>query len=328
MIKPERIKLANLPTPIFEFNKVNPDTAFTNLYIKRDDFSGVEMTGNKVRKLEFSFKEGLAEGAEVFITCGGPQSNHARATAAAAASLSKKSHLVLRSAEGYPDGNLFLDKLFGAEITFITAEEYSERILDIMAEIKEDYAKKGIKAYIMPTGASNGIGLFGYYTAFEEILEQEKQMGIKFDTICLTEGSGGTYAGLYAANEIYEAGKNIVGFQISDINGDVTDEIMGITEEALKIGSHEAKVSYDNIHMIYKYAGEGYAIASKEIISFIKDTAKSTGVVFDPVYTGKAFFGLINEIKDKNPLLKGNVLFIHTGGLYGTFPQKELFELS
>jgi len=326
MKKPERISLANLPTPIFSFDKINPNKDFSTLYIKRDDFTGVEMSGNKVRKLEYSLKEALDQNADVFITCGGAQSNHCRATAAAAATLSKKCHLVLRTApEGTPEGNLFLDKMLDAEITFISAEDYKSSRMEIMKGIQKDYADKGIVAYILPEGASNGIGLFGYYSAYEEILMQEKQLGITFDTICVADGSGGTYAGLYAANEVYGKNKKMVTINIYNADDDAVAGVSQIIDEAAEIAAYNEPINKNNMHVLTDYVGEGYAIASDEVRAFIKDIAKNTGVIFDPVYTGKSFYGLIEEIKKSNPLFKGNVLFIHTGGLYGIFPQKELF---
>ena len=324
---PERIKLANTPTPIYEFNEINPNRQHTNLYIKRDDFTGIEMSGNKVRKLEFSLKEALDLEAEVFITAGGIQSNHCRATAAAAAKLGKKAHLVLNGedTELTPEGNLLLDMFFDAEITYLSAEEYATRKDEVMEEIMADYAAQNIVSYILPVGASNGIGTFGYYSAFMEILEQEEELGITFDTICITEGSGGTYAGVYLANEVMNTEKTILGFHISNVNADIKPSLVPVIDEACEIGDYDGEIDCDNMRFITNYAGEGYGIASEEVIEFIKDTAKVTGIVFDPVYTGKALYGITKEIEDENPLLKGNVLFIHTGGIFGMFPQKQKF---
>jgi D-cysteine desulfhydrase len=178
----------------------------------------------------------------------------------------------------------------------------------------------------LPEGASNGIGMFGYYNAYEEILEQEKALGTVFDTIIVADGSGGTYAGLYAADQVYRGEKRIIGFNIYDPKADVMSEVAEIINEGAAIGSHTEAIDMGHMHIINDYVGEGYAIASAQVIEFIRATAEKTGVVFDPVYTGKALYGVVNEIANKNPLFKGNVLFIHTGGLFGVFPQKERFE--
>lgn len=325
MKKPVSMRLADLPTPIEELNSLNPDPSHSNLYIKRDDYTGLEMSGNKVRKLEFVLKQALDEQADVFITCGGIQSNHCRATAAAAAKLSKRSHLVLKGEDTPPDGNHFLDLLFGATISFVSDEQYKNERNAIMAAHKDMYAKQGLKAYILPEGASNGLGMFGYFQAYEEILEQETQMGIAFDAICVANGSCGTYAGLYAANEYYNGGKRIVGFNIYSMDVDFQEKMGGILAEGARIGEMERPLPLDHLHIIHDYLGEGYGIASDEVKAFIKYAAKRAGIVLDPVYTGKGLFGVYSEIEKKNPLLKGNVLFIHTGGQFGLFPSRAKF---
>ena len=204
MIKiPEKINIANLPTRIEKMEKLSKQLGGPNIYIKRDNQTGIETSGNKIRKLEFSVKEAIDRGCDTLITCGGIQSNHCRATAAVAAKLSLKSCLVLKgSSDEEVDGNLFLDKLFGAQIHFITPEEYKNSRMEIMEELKKEMEKKGLKSYIIPEGASNGIGGFGYYKAMEEIIAQEKELGVHFDGIVVATGSGGTYSGLLLASKI------------------------------------------------------------------------------------------------------------------------------
>lgn len=322
---PEKINLANLPTPILPLSYMKNELKDTEIYIKRDDFSGLETSGNKIRKLEFSLKEAIDRGSTTIITCGGIQSNHCRTTASVCASLGLKCHLVLRGTGNSIDGNLFLDKLFCAEITFINEHDYTYKRNELMESIKNKYESNDEKAYIIPEGASNGIGMFGYYNAFLEILEQEKNLGLEFNTICIAEGSGGTYAGLYAANEILNKNKKIVGFNIYNKNADVRSEIKNIIVEGMQIASSDHEMNYDNILINSDYAFEGYGICSKENIDFIKKFAAKTGIALDPVYMGKAMYGLFSEIKKENPLFLKNILIIHTGGLFGLFPQKELF---
>lgn len=325
MIKPSKLSLANLPTPIMVPEGLSYSRAHTKLYIKRDDFTGFEMSGNKVRKLEYALKQGIESGAEVFITCGGIQSNHARATAAAAARLGKRTHLVLKGEPKDPEGNYFLDVLFGAKVKFISEEAYGSRRNEVMEEIKRKYEEQDCKVYVLPEGASNGIGMYGYFQAFEEILEQEKEMGLTFDAICVTDGSGGTYAGLYAANEYYESKKKIVGFNIYDQNTDGRKRAGDIIREGMELAEFGKEISMEQVCITYDYVGDGYGIASDEVIAFIAKTARETGMVLDPVYTGKAMHGVITEINRGNPLLYGNVLFIHTGGEFGIFPHKDRF---
>ncbi len=325
MVIPEKIKLANIPTPIFPLSYMKDKLKGVEVFIKRDDFTGIEVSGNKIRKLEFSLKEALNQGATALITCGGVQSNHCRATCSIAAAFGLKCHLLLRGNDSLIDGNFFLDKLFGAKFKFIDEYDYANHRTQIMESMKKEYDLNGEKAYVIPEGASNGIGMFGYYNAFLEILEQEKSLGINFDTICIAEGSGGTYAGLYFANEILNKGKKIVAFNIYDKNANVKDEIKNIINEGLKISSSNYNMNYDNILINSDYVGEGYGKCSPNNIDFIKDFAKKTGIILDPVYVGKAMYGLFCEIEKGNPIFSGNILIIHTGGLFGLFPQKELF---
>jgi D-cysteine desulfhydrase len=166
---PEKISLANLPTKIEKLERLTEYLGWPNIYIKRDDQTGTEVSGNKVRKLEFAVKEAQTQGCNVLITCGGIQSNHARATAAVAAKLGMKSCFVLRGDEStVPDGNHFLNLLLGADIRFVTPEDYKSSRMEIMQSIKREFESVGLKPYIIPEGASNGIGAFGYYKAMEE----------------------------------------------------------------------------------------------------------------------------------------------------------------
>lgn len=325
MRKPDRLELANLPTPIWSLDGMDYCRENARLFIKRDDFTGFEISGNKVRKLEYALKHGMDQGAEVFITCGGIQSNHVRAVASAAALFSRKAHLVLKGSDMQPDGNYFLDLLFGASVQFISEEDYKCRRQQYMEDIRASYARRGIQAYIIPEGASNGIGFFGYFQAYEEIMMQERLLREPFDTICVADGSGGTYAGLYAANELYGCRKRIVGFNIYDKNADAEMQIAGIVEEGLRIGGCRNRISYDRIQILYDYVGEGYGITSSQVMDFIHKTALQTGILLDPVYTGKAMYGVVSELYKRNPLLTGNVLFIHTGGQFGIFPQRNRF---
>ena len=196
----KKLNLANFPTKIEKLEKISKDSG-VNIYLKRDDQTGSEISGNKIRKLEYSIYEAIENGCDTLITCGGIQSNHARATAAAGIKLGMRAILVLRSDETPElEGNYFLDKVIGADVRIISSDDYRERRAEIMKEIKAESDAEGHKAYIIPEGASNGIGSLGYYSAMEEIKEQEKELGIKFDRIVAAVGSGGTYAGLCMGN--------------------------------------------------------------------------------------------------------------------------------
>ncbi|MBN2794224.1 MAG: D-cysteine desulfhydrase family protein [Clostridia bacterium] len=319
MNKPKKMNLAYLPTPIVplkamseEFNK--------EIYIKRDDLTGVEMSGNKVRKLEYAIQEALDLKCDTLITCGGLQSNHARATAAAAASLNLNCHLFLRN--DFTDtksGNAFLDLLFGATIHLIEPEDYVD-IDGIMENFKNELIDQ--KGYILPTGASNGIGTFGYVDAVEEI----RQSNIDFDAVVVTVGSGGTYAGLWYGNKINNEPYDIIGFNIASTKSYFQKRIVEILKESFSLCDDHRTVEEDDIQIIDGYGGRGYGLSTKEELDFIHEFAKKEGILLDPVYTGKAMFGLYNSLKQGMFNDYKEILFIHTGGLYGTFPKSSQFE--
>lgn len=312
-----RIKLANLPTKIERLNRLSEQLG-KNIYIKRDDQTGMEFSGNKIRKLEYCLAEALDKNCDYLITCGSIQSNHCRATAAAAAKLGLGVYLVLKGDENTPvEGNLFFDKMLGAEIKFVTGEEYKNKRAEIMESIKDALEKDGYKPYIIPEGASNGVGSLGYVNAMEEILEQEKEMGIKFDAIAVTVGSGGTYSGLYYGNRINNNSAVVYGFNITETKEHFQRVVIKLLEEISQYTGRKIDVVMDDIDIIDGYVGRGYALSRPEEIEFLSYLAKLEGLILDPVYTGKAMYGLVEEIKkgtfDKNE----NILFVHTGGIFG-----------
>ena len=313
----ERIKIANLPTNIEKLDRLSQQLG-KNIFIKRDDQTGTEVSGNKIRKLEFSVGEALKNNCDYLITCGGIQSNHARATAAIAAKLGLGSYLVLRGEEDREaEGNLFLDKILGAKIKFITPNEYKNHRIEIMTEIKNQLDNEGHKAYIIPEGASNGVGSLGYVNTIDEILEQEKEMGIKFDAIVVTVGSGGTYAGLYYGNRIKGNSATIYGFNICDSKEHFQNIVINLLDEISIYTNKRIIVNKEEIDIIDGYLGLGYALNQPKEIEFIHSFAKLEGIILDPVYTGKAMYGLVNEIKKGRFNKHQNILFIHTGGLFG-----------
>lgn len=323
----KKLNLANFPTKIEKLEKISKESGI-NIYLKRDDQTGSEISGNKIRKLEYSIYEAIENGCDTLITCGGIQSNHARATAAAGIKLGMRAILVLRSDE-IPEleGNYFLDKVIGADVRIISSDDYRERRAEIMEDIKAESDAEGHKAYIIPEGASNGIGSLGYYSFMEEIKEQEKELGIKFDRIVAAVGSGGTYAGLCMGNaEFFNGEKKITGFNVCDDAEFFKKRSEEIIEEAQKYLDKSIIVKAEDMDIIDGYVGIGYAQSRPEELEFIQKTAKKEGVIFDPVYTGKAMYGMMNEI-EKGTFKKGeNVLFIHTGGLFGIFSKRNQFK--
>ncbi|WP_300359339.1 D-cysteine desulfhydrase family protein [Fusobacterium sp.] len=322
----KKLKLGNFPTKIERLEKLSTMLK-EHIFIKRDDQTGTEISGNKIRKLEYSINEAINNDCDTLITCGGIQSNHARATAAAGIKLGLKSILVLKS-DDKPEveGNYLLDRIMGADVRIISSEDYKNRRQEIMEEIVEELKEKGRKGYIIPEGASNGIGTFGYVNCFNEILEQEKELGITFDTIVATVGSGGTFAGLYLGNKITGSNKKIVGINITDTAEIFKDRVCSILEEAKTYIPHkDFEITKEDMCIIDGYVGDGYAISRTEELEFICDFAEAEGIILDPVYTGKAMRGLYSELKKGTLSDSNNILFIHTGGLFGLFSKKGQF---
>lgn len=322
-MRPDRLSIANLPTKIEKLSCFSEDFSQT-LYIKRDDQTGIEFSGNKIRKLEYAVKEALDNGADTLITCGGIQSNHCRATAATAAKLGLQSILLLRSdIRAFPQGNHLLDHLLGASIRWVSSGEYARERTQRMEKIAKQLEKEGRKGYIIPEGASNPIGTFGYFNAFEEILKQEKELGITFDTIVCAVGSGGTYAGLAFANEYHRSGKKIIGVNICDDAEHFQDVVMSFHEPFCDLLEDTFPLTKEQLQLLDGYVGRGYALNTPQEMDFLAGFAKRSGIVLDPVYTGKAMRGLFDALGKNHALFEKseNILFIHTGGLYGVFPK-------
>lgn len=325
---PNRLKLAELPTRIEKLDRFSQKTG-VNVYIKRDDLTGTEWSGNKIRKLEFSVQEALDQGADTLITCGGLQSNHCRATAAVAARLGLKSCLLLRTEAPDPlaDGNYLIDRLLGAEIHFISPEDYRTQRSEVMQELAEGFEKMGRHGYIIPEGASNGIGTFGYLTCMQEILQQEKELGVEFDTIVDAVGSGGTLSGLMLANKLYGLNKRIVGINVCDDVVFFQNRVSQIVSEAAAYLDVPVEIRPDEVEIWGGYVGLGYAISQQKELDFIRDFSRLEGIVLDPVYTGKCMYGFFNEVNNGRFDTSKNVLFLHTGGLFGVFPIRNQFAL-
>lgn len=336
----KKLALANLPTKIQRLSRWS-DECGKNIYVKRDDQTGSEWSGNKIRKLEFAVQEALEQGCNLLITCGGIQSNHCRATVAVAAHLGLKAAVLLRISEEPPvEGNYFLDRLMGADVRFCTRDEYRDHRGDIMQEMADGYAAQGYKPYIIPEGASFGVGVLGYYFAMKEIVAQEKEMGVRFDTVLVATGSGGTLAGLQLANLIHGYGKRVIGVCVCDDAAYFQDIAARISRDALpyliaqgEISEPEAarwaaSLKPGDFEFFEEYVGIGYALSRPEELEHIRRMARLEGTVFDPVYTGKATYGMVNELKEGGRLRSSeNILFIHTGGLYGLFPISRTFPL-
>lgn len=319
-VYPKSIPLANLPTPIQKLARANQSFPGHNLYLKRDDWTGCSFSGNKIRKLEFEFAQALAQGAHIVITCGGVQSNHARATAVAAARLGLQSHLVLRGdPEPTPTGNFLIDRLAGSHFTFISADDYRHRVGEIMTEVAAQYRDSGQTAFIIPEGASDALGAMGYVRAAEEIGAQLKRSGLKIDYIVSAVGSGGTLAGLLLGKKLFGLDAEIVGINVCDSAEFFNHKIRAILTAAETMFHLEGNFDASDIHIIDGYVGKGYGLSTPDELKFIQTFASSEGIILDPVYTGKAMYGLFQELEKGRFERNSNFLFLHTGGIYEIF---------
>ncbi|MBW2941536.1 1-aminocyclopropane-1-carboxylate deaminase/D-cysteine desulfhydrase [Zhongshania aquimaris] len=324
---PPRLKLAQLPTPLQPLDRLSQQLGGPRIWIKRDDLTGSVLSGNKVRKLEFNLAQALAEGCDTIITCGGLQSNHCRATALLCAQLGLQCHLVLRGAEvDIPDGNLLLDRLAGAHISYFQAAQYQRELDDILAGIQTSYRDQNKKAFIIPTGASDAIGVWGYVEACAELKQDFIHHNISPKHIICATGSGGTQAGLTAGVHRYGVNAQVWGVNVCDdeawfikkVNRDLKDWI-----QRYQTGTDLESLS---VKVIDGYVGAGYALAGKHIFDCIAEVASSEGIILDPVYTAKAFYGMLDQLKKGRFGDSGDIVFIHTGGVFGMFPQREQFE--
>jgi D-cysteine desulfhydrase len=323
---PARISLARLPTPLELLSRLSAAHG-TRIWIKRDDLTDTVASGNKIRKLEYSIGQALAEEADVLVTWGGVQSNHCRATAALAARLGLKSHLVLRGREPKEkDGNLLIDNLVGAEITFAPLERYKE-MDQTYSDLQTEYARQGLKTYRIPVGASDEIGLWGYISCANELKQDFEAAGISPEAIVSATGSGGTLAGLILGNALHDLNTQVFAFNVCDDEAYFKRKVS--EDFALWRDRYDSDLDIDQlpINVIDGYVGPGYGRATPEVFETIREVARLEGIVLDPVYTGKAFNAMLKEIKSGRFEGLSDIVFIHTGGMLGLFPQKqELFE--
>ncbi len=314
----KKLHFANLPTPIEEIQLVDADLP-VHLYIKRDDFTGMGFSGNKIRKLEYLLYEAIENDVTDIITTGGIQSNHARATAMACAKLGLHAHLLLRGDEqAEKEANNFLNHLAGAEVRYVPPHDYALRSKELMEHWKKSIEDEGGKAMIIPLGASNALGSVGYVEAFEEIMDQEQEEERHYDLIVTTVGSGGTLSGLIYGNKLNNNPAKVIGITVSDPAEVFAEKVVPrILHDLNELYGNDLKFTDEDIQILDGYQGLGYAKSKVEELEFIKDFTTQTGIILDPVYTGKAMYGLMNEILSGNLSEYENVLFIHTGGTLG-----------
>ena len=303
-----RVALGVFPTPIQKLENISSEL-HTNVYIKRDDLTGIGLGGNKVRKLEFLLADAKQKGAQVVFTTGGAQSNHAMLTAAAAGKVGMKPILILKK-RGVTErlGNQLLEYLMGMEVIFMDTDDYA----DIYAEMDRVGQRLGVPYYKIPCGGSNALGSLGYVDCAREISGQ----GVHFDHLVCAEGSGGTMAGLALGAKLFLPGTKAHGMMVdTDPFDTITPALM---REAAALLEADVEITAADYHLL-DMCGPGYAIPSREGNSAISLMAKKEGLFLDPVYTGKAFAGLVKMAEEGAFRETDNVLFLHSGGAGGLF---------
>jgi D-cysteine desulfhydrase len=320
---PPRFQLASLPTPLEAFSLSPAPESGIEIFIKRDDLTGSELSGNKVRKLEFILYDAVTRKADTLITCGGVQSNHCRATAALAARIGLDCELIVKGAKpSIPDGNLLLDTLFGAKIKYITDTEYDKNIKGLMTKRATSLTKRGKRPYIIPEGASNSLGLWGYFLAGIELKKQLDKAGIAVKYVVCAVGSGGTYAGLFLAARYLNWPAKIYGYAVCRNSLFFIDKINRLLNAFVNENKLDIIIDPNDIFIFDDYIGPGYAKISSNEANLIRGVAKNAGIILDPAYTSKAMLGLFDHIIRGKIRAKSNVVFIHTGGLMSIFPYR------
>ena len=323
--EPARVPLANTPT---RGHWLRYDAGVgARFWLKRDDHTGSELSGNKVRKLEYLLAEAQAEGATHVITCGGEQSNHARATAFAAVQLGMQPVLILRTddpaAPPAPTGNILLDRLVGAELQWISRPMWRDRGR-LMAEAADRVRAAGGRPYVIPEGGSSALGAWGYIRAMRELAGDLADIASPAHpvTVVYACGSGGTGAGLILGAKLLglaERGIRVAGVNVCDDRAYFLASIGRMCAEAEDRWQLGTAITEADIDLVDGHVGLGYAKSRPEELATLRDVCRADGVVLDPVYTGKAFHGVVTELRRDPGRFGAAVAFVHTGGMFGLF---------
>jgi D-cysteine desulfhydrase len=326
---PDRERIASLPTPLETYDRLSASWGGPRIWVKRDDRTGFGLSGNKVRKLEFHVFAARAAGADLLMTCGAVQSNHCRATALVAARLGLGCVLFLRSPDGAspgrPVGNHLLARLAGAEVRFVDQEWWNDRN-DYMAAAAHDLQAKGRSPWVIPEGASDALGMWGYVQAAAEAADQLKASGVERPIHWHASSSGGTTAGLAAYVSRSGDPAEVVAISVSDPVAGLARRIETIWESAF--ASTGPRRGIGDIELRDDYIGRGYGLATAQELAVQKEATSLTGLIFDPAYTGKALFALRSEIANGRFSRDDNVVLWHTGGGFAAlaFDYGDLFD--
>lgn len=317
-----RVTLAHLPTPLEHLPNLSKHLGGPEIWVKRDDCTGLASGGNKTRKLEFSMAAALEEGADTIITVGAVQSNHVRQTAAAACKLGLVcevllEHRVTEPSEPYAkSGNVFLDKIFGANL-----REYPAGT-DFAAEmnaVAEEVRAAGGKPYLIPGGASNTVGALGYVNCAMELLQQADEKGLVIDHLITATGSAGTQAGLAVGLKGMGSDILMLGIGVNIAQDAQEEKVYALACATAEFIGKPGIVAREDIVANCNYVGDGYGVPTESMNEAVMMLARKEGLLFDPVYSGKGLAGMIDLIRKGEFKDASNIVFLHTGGSAALF---------
>lgn len=329
-------ELIHLPTPFMKLENLSKELGGPNVYIKRDDLTGLAFGGNKSRKLEFIIQDVLGKKADTVITWAGLQSNWCLQTAAASRKFGITPILVLFSVYDLPveyDGNLLLDFILEAEIKIRELGKGSIIHLEDVDEILEEAAMEakegGHIPYVAPIGGSAAggsmdkpLGAISYVNAFLETVEQAEVQGVNVDYVVHASGSGGTQAGLAVGAKARGGGCKVLGVSVSEEKNTYQELVLDIARDTVKALELDLELGKEDIIVFDEYIGEGYGEVDEEVSETIRLTSIKEGIFLDPVYTGKAMVALVDLVKKGYFKKEDNIVFFHTGGTAALFPNK------
>ena len=317
-----RITLAHLPTPMEYLPRLTKYLGGPEIYIKRDDCTGLGTGGNKTRKLEFLIADAMSKNADVVITQGAVQSNHARQTAAAACKVGIGCRLVFEKRvvdadDGYKtSGNVLLDRIFGANICEVAKGTDMDAAME---DIADELRATGHNPYVIPGGGSNPIGALGYVDCAMEILAQANRESVVIEHIVHATGSAGTQAGLIVGLQAMNSNIPLLGIGVNAPKAEQEEKVFKLAEETATYLGAPGCVNREDVVANCDYVGEGYGIPTKEMNDAVMLLARLEGLLFDPVYSGKGLAGMIDLVQRGEFSGTKSILFVHTGGVAGLF---------
>ena len=324
-----RVRLAHLPTPLEPLERLSAALGGPEIWIKRDDCTGLATGGNKARKLEYLMGAALERGAGAVATQGATQSNHARQTAAAAARLGLECHVLLEDRTGYADaaytenGNVLLDRLCGAVVHRCPARDDMDVAL---AELVASLPGGGDRVFAIPGGGSNAIGAAGYANAAAELVDQAESGGLDFDAIVLASGSAGTHAGMVTGLLGVGSTIPVYGVSVSAASAIQCAKVLRLARETADHIGVPGLIEDSHIRVDDRFVGPGYGIPAESTLEAVRTMAELEGILLDPVYTGKCFAGLLGTIREGIFRAGQRVVFLHTGGSSALFAYPGWFE--